>query len=79
MNSVDIDDKNFVSKCTTHIKGAKCDLKLDSHFKTVELSGIGSKIWREERFPKVAQTLFKRLMQDLDSQLEGSNQGESMW
>ena len=79
MNSVDIDDTNFVSKCTTHIKGAKCDLKLDSHFKTVELSGIGSKIWREERFPKVAQTLFKRLMQDLDSQLEGSNQGESMW
>ena len=59
-------------------KGAKCDLKLDSHFKTVELSGIGSKIWREERFPKVAQTLFKRIMQDLDSQLEGSNQGESM-
>ena len=79
MNSVDIYDTNFVSKCTTHIKGAKFDLKLDSHFKTVELSGIVSKIWREECFPKVAQTLFKRLMQDLDSQLEGSNQGESMW
>ena len=44
----------------------------------MELCGIGSKIWREERFPKVAQTLFKRLMQDLDSQLEGSNQGASM-
>ena len=65
MNSVDIDDTNFVSKCTTHIKCAKCDLKLDSHFKTVKLSRIGSKIWREERFPK---------LQDLDSQLEGSNQ-----
>ena len=23
MNSVDTDDTNFVSKCTTHIKGAK--------------------------------------------------------
>ena len=23
MNSIDIDDTNFVSKCTTHIKGAK--------------------------------------------------------
>ncbi|MEW8548437.1 MAG: SGNH/GDSL hydrolase family protein [Candidatus Thiodiazotropha sp.] len=78
MSSADIDNTNFVSKCTTHIKGAKCDLKLDSHFKTVELSGIGSKIWREERFPKIAQFLFKRLLQDLDSQLEGSTQDESM-
>ena len=54
MNSVDIDSTNFVSKCTTHIKGAKCDIKLDSHFKTVDLSGIGFRIWREDRFSVIA-------------------------
>ena len=43
MSSVDIDETSFISKCTTHVKGAKCDIKLDSHFKTVELSGIGFK------------------------------------
>ena len=44
MSSVDIDRTSFMSKCTTHINGAKCDLKLDAHFKSVELSGIGYKI-----------------------------------
>ena len=42
----------------------------------MELSGNGYKIWREERFPKVTRALFKRLMQDMDSQLEDSSQGE---
>ena len=40
-SSVDVDETSFVSRCTTHIKGAKCSIKLDSHFKSVELSGIG--------------------------------------
>ena len=76
MNSVDIDSTNFVSRCTTHIKGAKCDIKLDSHFKTVDLSGIGFRIWREERFSVIARSLFKRLMYNLDSQLEALSQCE---
>ena len=42
--SVEKDETTFVSKCSTHIKGVKCDLKLDSHFKTVELSGIGFRL-----------------------------------
>ncbi|MCG8045342.1 MAG: hypothetical protein N0E48_06700 [Candidatus Thiodiazotropha endolucinida] len=74
MNSVDIDATSFVTKCTTHIKGAKCVIKLDSHFKTVELSGIGFKKWREERFPKIAQSLFKKVMQELDSLVEDPSQ-----
>ena len=77
MSSVDIDETSFVSKCTTHVKGAKCDIKLDSHFKTVELSGMGFKKWREERFPKIAQALFKRLMDELDSQTENSSRREA--
>ena len=74
MNSIDIDNTNFISKCTTHIKGAKCDIKLDTHFKTVELSGLGSKFWRNERFPQITRSLFKRIMYDLDSQMEGFSQ-----
>ena len=65
-----------MSKCTTHVRGVKCIIKLDSHFKTVELSGIGSKLWRNERFPKIAQSLFKQLMQEFDSQLEDPSQCE---
>ena len=76
MSSVEIDDTSFLSKCTTHIKGAKCNIKLDSHFKSIELSGIGCKLWREERFPKITQSLFKKLMQELDSQLEDPSHSE---
>ena len=68
--SVEKDETTFVSKCSTPFKGVKCNLKLDSHFKTVELSGIGFRLWREERFPKVAQSLFRRLTEEVDSQLE---------
>ena len=75
-SSVEIDPTSFISKCTTHVKGAICHLKLDSHFKSVELSGLGSKIWREERFPKIAQSLFKHVMEEMDSQLESQSQRE---
>ena len=74
MSSVDINETNYISKCTTHINCAKCDIKLDNHFKTMELSGIGYRLWREERFPKISQALFKRLMQELDSQEIDSSQ-----
>ena len=77
-SSVDIDETSFVSKCTPHILGAKCDIRLDRHFKTVELSGIGFKKWREERFSRIAQSLFKRLMQEMDSMIEDHSQDESM-
>ena len=76
LNSIGIDETNFISKCTTHIKGAKCNTKVDSHFKSVELSGLGFKLWREERFPQIAKSLFKRIMQDLDSQAENSSKFE---
>ena len=78
MSSVDIININFVSKCTTHIRGAKCEIKLDSHFKTVELCGIGYQMWRSERFPQITRTLFKRLMQGLDSQVGDLSQCEPM-
>ena len=42
----------------------------------IQLSGIGSKLWREERFPKTAQSLFKQLMQELDIQLKDPSQCE---
>ena len=65
-----------MNNCLTHIKGAKCNFKVDNHFKSVELSGLGFKLWREERFPQIAKSLFKRIMQDLDSQAENSSKFE---
>ena len=78
IQSVDIDETSFISKCSTHVKGAKCELRLDSHFRTVELLGLGYKVWRAERFPRIAQTLFKRLMDQIDSRMEGESTGVSM-
>ena len=76
--SVEIDETSFISKCTTHVKGAKCELRLDSHFRTVELLGIGFKVWRAESFPRIAQSLFKRLMEEIDSRLEEESTGVSI-
>ena len=53
--SVNIDETSFISKCSTHVKGAKCELRLDSHFRTVELLGMRFKVWQAERFPRIAQ------------------------
>ena len=77
MSSVDIDETSFVSRCTTHVRGAKCEIRLDRHFKTVELSGIGFKAWREERFPSIAKSLFGRILLGLDSLLEDPSQNSS--
>ena len=77
-STVDTDESRFALKCTIHIHGAKCDIILDRHFKTVELSGIGFKKWREERFPRIEQSLFKRLMQEMDSMIEDQSQNESV-
>ena len=38
----------------------------------------GFRLWRVERFPKIAQSFFKRLMEDIDSQLEESSTGEPL-
>ena len=78
LHSVEIDETSFISKCSTHVKGAKCDLRLDSHFKTVELVGLGYKLWRVERFPRIAQTLFKRLMEHIDSRMENKSTSVSI-
>ena len=77
MSSVEIDETSFVSRCTTHVRGAKCEIRLDRHFKTVELSGIGFKAWREERFPSIAKSLFGRILLGLDSLLEDPIQNSS--
>ena len=76
MSSVDIDETTFMSKCATHINGVKCDIKLDAHFKTVELSGMGFQKWREERFPRITQFLLKRVVQKMDSIVEGTIKSE---
>ena len=76
MSSVDIDETTFMSKCATHINDVKCDIKLDAHFKTVELSGMGFQKWREERFPRITRFLLKRVVQKMDSIVQGAIMSE---
>ena len=74
-DSIDLDASSFVTKCITHVHGLKCELELDSHFKTVTVTGIGHRLWRASYFPKVAKTLFKRIVQEIDEQ-DGDRSGD---
>lgn len=67
-SKIDADATTFITKCTTHVHGLKCELVLDSHFSAVEITGIGHRLWRASYFPKVAMSLFKRFVQEVDSQ-----------
>ncbi len=77
-SSINIDRTSFVSKVTTHTKGMKCDIAMDSHFRTVTVTGVGHKTWREFRFPAIARSLFKRFVAHADelSQVSQSNQND---
>ena len=61
-----LDASSFITKCVTHVHGLKCELQLDSHFNTVTVTGIGHRVWRWSYFPKVAKSLFKRFVQEID-------------
>ena len=65
---IDIDEITFITGCVTHVQGLKCELVLDSHFNTVTITGIGHSLRRSNYFPKAAKLLFKRFVQEVDSQ-----------
>ncbi len=65
-SSIIIDRTSFISKCTTHVQGLKCDVSMDSHFKTVCVTGVGHMTWKECRFPMIARSLFKRFIAQAD-------------
>ena len=64
-------DNSPVITCITHVKGLKCEMQIDQVSKSVKVSGIGHRLWRNEHFPKVSTSLFKRYVQERDSQLCG--------
>ena len=41
---------------------------LNNHFKTITVTGVGHRLWRELYFPSVSQSLFKQLVQRLEEQ-----------
>ena len=51
--------------------GLKCEMQIDQVSKSVKVSGVGHRLWRNEYFPKVSTSLFKRYVQERDSQLCG--------
>ena len=68
-SSIDADATSFITRCVTHVRGLKCEIVVDSHFDTVTVMGVGHRLWRECYFSKVSQPLFRRFVQELDSQI----------
>ena len=54
-------ENNPVSTCLTHVRGLKCEMRIDRDSKFVKVSGVGHRMWRKEYFPRVSTSLFKRL------------------
>ena len=78
--SIKNNELQTVSKFIMHIKGLKCDVKVDSTVNTVAVAGVGRIKWRREYFPRVAQTLFRRYrihdVQEAESQVHDSQTEE---
>ncbi|MES9883588.1 MAG: hypothetical protein ABW185_22240, partial [Sedimenticola sp.] len=72
---IDLDRISFVTKYTTHVRGLRCDISMDSHFHDVTVTGVGHKLWRDHSFPVTARSLFKRFVKHVDehSQLVEEN------
>ena len=62
-------DSNSIDVCTTHVKGLKCEIRIDIHSQTTIITGVGNNLWRKEYFPKIAASLLKRYVEETDSQL----------
>ena len=63
------DESNSISTCYTHVKGLKCEMRIDGNFILSQFSRVEHRLWRKEYFPKVAFSLFTRYVKDADSQL----------
>ena len=56
-------------KCSTPVRGLKCDLAINNSTSTVKITGVGHRIWRENFFSKLAKTLFMQYVKETDSQV----------
>ena len=52
------DESNFISTCYKHVKGLKCEMRIDGNLNIVTVSGVGHRLWRKEYSPKVAFFFF---------------------
>ncbi|MCG8095216.1 MAG: hypothetical protein JAZ17_16625, partial [Candidatus Thiodiazotropha endolucinida] len=64
-------ENNPIATCYTHVQGLKCEMQIDRDSNTIKVTGVGHRLWRKTYFPKVALSLFKRYVQEADSQLGG--------
>ena len=72
LSKINLDNTTIITKCVTHVQGLKCEIILDSHFNTVTVTGVGHKLCGHITFQKAARSLFKRFVQEVDSQ-DGQN------
>ncbi|MES9882532.1 MAG: SGNH/GDSL hydrolase family protein [Sedimenticola sp.] len=61
------DNASSISKCFTHVRGLRCEIVMDSDSRSVSVTGEGHKLWRECRFLKMAQSLFKQFVENADA------------
>ena len=67
--SIDVDATSFITRCVNHVRGLKSETVMDSHFDTMTVTGVGHRLRCECAFFKVSQSLFRRFVQELDSQI----------
>ena len=58
-------DSNNIDVCTTHVNHKQSQ--------TTIITGVGHNLWRKEYFPKIAASLFKRYVEETDSQLHSES------
>ncbi len=66
-NSMSPENATCISRCSTHVKGLRCEIVMDSDKRTVCVTGVGHKMWKEWRFVKIAHSLFKQFVETVDA------------
>ena len=68
-SSIECDESRRIYRCTTHLRGLKCHMKLDGNSRNVTVSGVGRIMWRKDYFARIARVIFKQYVQISESQL----------
>ncbi|MES9882521.1 MAG: SGNH/GDSL hydrolase family protein [Sedimenticola sp.] len=62
-----------VTKCVTHVNGLRCEIVMNSHDKSVTLTGEGHKVWRQWKFSKIAYSLFAKFVESADGHVDNAD------
>lgn len=60
------ENESSISKVVTHVYGLRCEIEMNSQTRDVIASGEGHKMWRDCKFAKMTQSLFKKFVENAD-------------